>query len=477
MTTEVPVVEKGKQPNTLLAAVMRQAGATNKGLARRVRERSETDKGEPVSSDHVSVKRWLDGTKPHPRTCQLIAGVLGDLLGRPLSLEEIGYGGAAEPIPDDIGLEYPEEVAHSVIALGAITDLELRTPKRVGPLAVVPEAWSGLVVRWLTDSDTDRSRPPSEPRSITVVDVEAVREATAMFSGFDYKYGGGRPKSLVASFLDQEVLPNIPHVSPHDPIGREYFREVAALTRLAGWTAYDTGAHGLAQRYLTQAFRLAKAAGDKPLCGRILAGMSHQANFLGHFQRAVDLARAAYKGANGYATPTTMALFHAMEARALASMGREEDVTAALLTAERWHSQGNRANDPGWIHYFDAAELHAEFAHCFRDVGNAELANHHATASIEASESTYVRSLSFCRTVLATSHLQGGDLEESLRIARSVVETAASLKSFRVISYLDDFRLRLGAHADDPLVKEFLDFSQAHLPSENAPVSGRLVVA
>jgi hypothetical protein len=79
--------------------------------------------------------------------------------------------------------------------------------------------------------------------------------------------------------------------------------------------------------------------------------------------------------------------------------------------------------------------------------------------------------------VLATSHLQGGDLEESLRIARSVVETAASLKSFRVISYLDDFRLRLGAHADDPLVKEFLDFSQAHLPSENAPVSGRLVVA
>ncbi|ADJ41839.1 hypothetical protein AMES_0013 [Amycolatopsis mediterranei S699] len=28
-----------------------------------------------------------------------------------------------------------------------------------------------------------------------------------MFSSFDYKYGGGRPKSLVASFLDQEILP------------------------------------------------------------------------------------------------------------------------------------------------------------------------------------------------------------------------------------------------------------------------------
>ncbi|MEV7092957.1 hypothetical protein AB0M80_08910 [Amycolatopsis sp. NPDC051045] len=471
------MVDKGKQPNALLAAVMRQAGATNKGFARRVRERSQRDGGELVSADHVSVKRWLDGTKPHARTCQLIAGVLGELLGRPVSLEEIGFGSASETTSDDVGLEYPEEIAHSLVALGAITELELRTPKRVSPLSVVPEAWSGLVIRWLTESDEEGSLPPTEPRSITVVDVEAVREATAMFSSFDYKYGGGRPKSLVASFLDQEILPNIRHVSPQDPIGREYFREVAALTRLAGWTAYDTGAHGLAQRYLTQAFRLAKAAGDKALCGRILAGMSHQANFLGHFQRAVDLARAAYKGANGYATPTTMALFHAMEARALASLGRAEDVTAALLTAERWHCQGIRENDPEWIHYFDEAELHAEFAHCFRDIGNAELANHHAAASIAASESTYVRSLSFCRTVLATSHLQGGNLEEALDVARSVVETAAKLKSFRVISYLDDFRGRLGGHAGDPLVKEFLDFANIHLPSENLPVSGRLVVA
>ncbi|MDT7803733.1 MAG: hypothetical protein QOI78_7166, partial [Actinomycetota bacterium] len=76
------MVDTGKQPNALLAAVMRQAGATNKGLARRVRERSQRDGGELVSSDHVSVKRWLDGTKPHSRTCQLIAAVLGELLGR-----------------------------------------------------------------------------------------------------------------------------------------------------------------------------------------------------------------------------------------------------------------------------------------------------------------------------------------------------------------------------------------------------------
>ncbi|KAA9165033.1 hypothetical protein FPZ12_006905 [Amycolatopsis acidicola] len=445
-----------------------------------MRSLSEQDGGELVRCDHVSVKRWLDGTKPQARTCQLIARVLGELLGSAITLADIGYAEAAsddDAAVSDVGLEYAEEVAQTVVTLGAITDLELRTPKKVAPLSVVPQAWSDLVVRWLTDSDSDRSRPPAEPRRITMIDVEAVREATAMFSGFDYKYGGGRPKSLVASFLDQEVLPNIPRVSPHDPVGREYFREVAALTRLAGWTAYDTGAHGLAQRYLTQAFRLAKAAGDKPLCGRILAGMSHQANFLGHYQRAVDLARAAHKGANGYATPTTMALFFAMEARAHASLGREDDVAAALLTAERWHSGGNPENDPEWIRYFDAAELHAEFAHCFRDLGNAELANHHAAASIRESESNYVRSLSFVRTVLATSHLQDGNLEEALYVARSVVETAANLKSLRVVAYVDDFKSRLGAFAGDPLVREFLEFFRTHLPSEDAPVSRSLLIA
>jgi hypothetical protein len=53
--------------------------------------------------------------------------------------------------------------------------------------------------------------------------------------------------------------------------------------------------------------RLANAGGDRMLGGRILAGMSHQANFLGYFDHAINLARAAQRGAAGHATPTAMA--------------------------------------------------------------------------------------------------------------------------------------------------------------------------
>ncbi len=39
----------------------------------------------------------------------------------------------------------------------------------------------------------------------------------------------------------------------------------AELTKLAGWAAYDLEKHGLAQRYLIQALRMARAAGDAAL--------------------------------------------------------------------------------------------------------------------------------------------------------------------------------------------------------------------
>ena len=454
---------------------MRQAGVSNKGLGRRVRELSETDGGSaPVRADHVQVSRWLAGRRPQPRTCRLIARALAEKLGRRVTLDEIGYGGVATG--PDTGLEYPADVAASATALGQLAHNDLHDAS-VSGLTVVPDAWNTLLVRWLVDSDQGQFSPPASPRSVTATEVDAIRDATIMFGNYDYKFGGGRPKLLIAKFLEVEILPHLPHVSSTDPMGREYFREVAALIRLAGWTAYDAGAHGQAQRYLTQAFRLAVAAGDKALCGRILAGMSHQANFLGHYQLAVDLATAAHHGARGHTTPTTVALFLAMKARAHASLGQEAEATAALLAAERQHAQGEQANDPVWIRYFDRAELHAEFAHCFRDLNKPELANHHAAASIRESSNLYVRSLSFCRTVLATSHLQNNELEEALTVASSVVDTAATLQSSRVLCYIADFRARLATvHADDPIVRRFNEYADAQLSLKRVPMSRRLAV-
>lgn len=71
--------------------------------------------------------------------------------------------------------------------------------------------------------------------------------------------------------------------------------------------------------------------------------MSHQANFLGYYQRAVELARAAHEGFRDQGTPTAMAVAWAMEARAQASLRRERECIHAICQAERWLARRNPA--------------------------------------------------------------------------------------------------------------------------------------
>lgn len=77
------------EPNQRLAAVMAEAGISNKGLAAQVRARGERD-GYAIAADHVSVRRWLGGSMPRGRTSEYIALVLGAKLGRRVTPTELG---------------------------------------------------------------------------------------------------------------------------------------------------------------------------------------------------------------------------------------------------------------------------------------------------------------------------------------------------------------------------------------------------
>lgn len=464
-------------PNHRLDAKMREAGATNKGLAKRMRDTSAQDNGDPISPSHTSIAKYLSGqiAQPSDRSCQVIAKVLGHMLGRPVTLDDIGYARVA-PESADNTLTYPETIGDSITALTQLTDYELNHTNAAAKLLVVPEAWSSLLVKAMYGNDRE-SVGPSDPVQLSPADIQEVHDVTEMFSTFDHRYGGGQSKPLVAQYLQTAVLPLIPRVSQDSPVGRDYFQAVASLTLRAGWTAYDIGEHAVAQRFLYQAYRLARAARDKAFVGHVMACMSHQANFLGHFEQAVHLARGASHGAAGHATPTAMAMFSAMEGRALASQGNEPDATSALTTAEHWLNNREPANDPDWIWFFDEAELHAEFAHSFRDLGNAEMAGKHAATSIEVSKDEFVRSLSFCRSVLATSHLLADDLDEAVNVASGVIDAAAHLKSYRVISYLKDFRQQLNdAQPGASATRHFDEYFSEKLTSERSPLARSLIV-
>ncbi|SEK31731.1 hypothetical protein [Nonomuraea pusilla] len=449
---------KLREPNHQLAAVMARAACSNKALARRVQDVAASH-GADIRCDHVSVKRWLDGMHPRGLTPHFIAEALTRKLGERVTVRDIGMMYAEATPFTTSSLKQSDCLADDVTVL---VSGDLSANPQVVESDISADSWNDSMVTWLINP-VPPPKPLAEGRLVTASSVEAVRETTAMFAKLDYRFGGGHARSTVVQYIAMEVEPLLKHVRSDTALGKEFLSETAAMLRLTAWMAYDTGRHGLAQQYMTKALHLAREAGNRMLGGRILAGMSHQANYLGHYAMAVNLARAAQMGAMGAATPTAMALFSAMEARALASQGDKVACSRALGEAERWFERRVPEEDPVWLKYFDEAELAAEFAHCFRDLGQHHRARDRVLESVELSESLYVRSLSFVRTILATSHVANGDLDHGLAVAREVVTTVADLRSARTRRYVREFTKQLARYGNDPRVREFQTFAETRL--------------
>ncbi|MEH1125029.1 hypothetical protein [Micromonospora sp. CPCC 206061] len=435
-------------PNRDLAALMRLASMSNKGLARRVCEIA-AEHGQSVNYGHANVRRWLDGVQPRGMTPYFVAQAIGRKLGRPVSVAEVGMlpPEGNHPVQAD---KYAEHLTDSIEMISRLVHIDLAgaSPRTVD---LDTSTWSEVMVRWLLTPDSAVPRERVSPTGAII----AVQRSTSLFSQLDYQFGGGYARSALIQYIASEVDPLL-RITANRKVP-ELLCASAALLRLAGWTAYDTGQHQAALRYLIQALRLAQEADDRALGGRILAGMSHQANYLGHYEHAVNLARAAQRGAHSAATPTAMTLFYAMEARGLANMGQRAACEHALDQAENWFSRRIPENEPEWLQYFDAAELAAEFAHCYRDLGDAPRAIEYAGLAIDTHDPMYVRSISFCRTVLATGHVARGEIEQGIALADMVLSTTSALRSGRCVSYVRDFVGRLQPYVKSAEVAEFCE--------------------
>ena len=241
-------------------------------------------------------------------------------------------------------------------------------------------------------------------------------------------------------------------------MGQELFRAAAELTRLAGWMAYDLEQHGLAQRYLIQALRLAGEAGDHALGGEILAGMSHQAVYVGQPDDALDLARAAQTSADKAGLPALLAESLIMEAQAHAMHKDSAACAGALNAAEHAFARSN-ADAPAWLGYFDEAYMAAKFGHCFRELGNGDKAEYYARRSLDMVDG-YTRGRTFNVILLANAHLQQRDLDAACAAGDEALDLATGLHSARTIRYMRDLRRRMTPYGKEPAVREFQ--SRAH---------------
>jgi tetratricopeptide (TPR) repeat protein len=441
--------------NESLAAGMREAGLSNKALARMVREIS-IRRGDPVMCDHTSVTRWLAGGNPRGATPIYIATAVGAKLGRPIPPTELGF---AEPAISDpsLGTTYGKRPDDAVGSLASLWRADLEDTRAIVAAPTNSGAWADASLSWLVRADVDEIRERPAGARVGASDVLAVRTTAEAFALLDNNFGGGHARRALIQYLRSDVATLLAGRYT-EQIGRDLYGAAAEATLLGAWMTYDAGIHGLAQRYFIQALRLAQAANDPVLGSSILDAMSHQATFLGRSHEATNLARAARNGGKGYATATLNAHFLAMEARALASAGDAAGADRALSEAVSAFERRAAGEDPDWISYFDDAELSAEFSHCLRDMGRPDEAITYGQRALSGSSA---RSDFFVSVVLATSYLNRhqSEPEEACRIVGEVLAASGGIKSARCADYLRRFRRQLAPFENLPVVQELSEMS------------------
>jgi len=439
-----------KQPNERLRVAMLEAGLSNKSLARAVRV-AAAERGRRVSYDHTSVTRWFAGGIPRSDTVEALCDVLSARVGRRVTADDIGMT-RPKAIDPALGLVYPDTVDGAIHTLAELWSADLADDSALASAAVGAAAWPEASLAWLVRAGRDEIGVRAEGLAVGQNDVVALRSTAATFAALDNQFGGRHARRALVEFLRTDLAPMLAG-KYSSSVGRDLLAAGAEATMLAAWMSYDAGLHGIAQRYFVQGLRLAQGADNPLLAATILDAMSHQATFLGRFREAANLARAAGTGAGASATATLKSHFRAMEARALAAAGDVVGTHRALSDAVHLF-EARDGDDPSWISYVDDAELAAELAHCYRDIGRAQDTIRYAQIGLTPDGSS-PRSDYFVTMVLATGHLQAGELDAACEVAQRGIDAAARLKSARAAEYLRQFRAKLAPYEATAAVASF----------------------
>ncbi|MGW2305693.1 MFS transporter [Streptomyces sp. NPDC001809] len=471
-------------PNEKLGTVLALAGISNAGLARRVNDLG-AQRGLTLRYDKTSVARWVSkGMVPQGAAPHLIAAAIGQKLGRPVPLHEIGLADA-DPAPE-VGLAFPRDVGEAVRSATDLYRLDLAGRRAGGGIwqslagSFAVSAYATPTSRWLiTPADPSVERVAPRPPGVGLAggagapgtaggaaaaaehvrvghsDVAKLREAAEDARRWDSKYGGGDWRSsMVPECLRVDAAPLL-LASYSDEVGRALFGATAELTRLAGWMAFDTGQQEAAQRYYIQALRLARAAADVPLGGYVLASMSLQATYRGFADEGVDLAQAALERNRGLATARTMSFFRLVEARAHAKAGDGVAAAAALKSAEGWLERSREGDgDPSWLGFYSYDRFCADAAECYSDLKAPREVRRFTEQALSRPTEEFVRSHGLRLVVSAVAELESGNLDAACAAGTRAVEVAGRISSARTTEYVRDLLHRLEPYGDEPRVME-----------------------
>ncbi|WP_223184631.1 sporulation protein [Streptomyces sp. CBMA152] len=245
---------------------------------------------------------------------------------------------------------------------------------------------------------------------------------------------------------------------------RELCSVSAELARLAGWAALDVGRHGAAFHHFDRALSWSRQADDTDLSCYILATMALLATLRDCPAVALDLTQGSVEEGGSRVKARVLAFTRLVEARAHARAGDARSASAAVATSERLLERASEQDDaPRWIDFLTHPRLASDAAEVYRDLGNVRACltwNEQATAM---APDDFTRSVGMRLSVVATAHLQNGELDEALALGHRSVDILRRVDSNRARGYVRGLTVALEPHRNTRPVRVFLTRARREL--------------
>jgi hypothetical protein len=489
-------------PNTRFADLFALTGWSKGELARLVNRRGAAVGQQQLSTDTSRVRRWIErGEVPRDPVPRVLAALFTERLGRVVTTEDLGFqrhrhtgtGSGVKGASDDPSWQ-PERTAE---VLTEFTGMDLMLNRRglmgASTALVAGAAIASPLHDWMTSRGAGAARPGTaasgafvrapgaaalasddfyEAGPVGLQEVVALENSVEVFRAWDASRGGGLQRKAVVGQLN-EVGGML--VYEHSPaLSRRLWSVAANLAVLAGWMSHDVGLEPTAQKYFVMAAHAAREADDRPRAGEALSRAARQMVHLGRPADALDLLRVAESGSGESALPRTRAMLRTVEAWAHASMGRSQATRRTLGEAEELFARDNGDPGPGWLQFFDSADLHGMEALAYRtlaehDVSAAQLAQFHAQRALDLRMGGHERSKLFDHLSLASACYIADKPEEASSYARTALKATGEMSSHRTWDRLGEMDRLSERYQQLPEVKDLRAQISRAMPQHTAP--------
>ncbi|MFN2496916.1 MAG: hypothetical protein ABR608_13565, partial [Pseudonocardiaceae bacterium] len=220
-----------------LAEVLAELGWTPEVLGRRLNSFAVLQ-GRAERVHAKTPYKWLRGDRPRSPWPVLVAALVTDELGRPVSTPELGWDGSdtMEAVAASSGLVLPWTAAGSLRALRVVTDaggMDRRILLTLLGVAACAPAHEWLI----TGPDEGAALERSSGSPLPMEAVDSLDAIVGQLRRMDDRLGSGTLLRLVRSHL-QHVEELLDQRRYPEAVGRRLHTTAGELLRLAGWLSF-----------------------------------------------------------------------------------------------------------------------------------------------------------------------------------------------------------------------------------------------